>query len=621
MSESDKNLQLKEYFKEITPEEWRTKAEKDLKGASLDKLTSICYEGIPIKPLYTSAPEGAADRYGRHTPYEGPEPEARHWTNYELIPLASEKEANHMALKALENGADGIIFDLQKDADLNFDDLMRDIMPQYCHVSFTGGPTTLVCIKNYLKYIVSQDLPAEEVRGFLKYDPFYPLLTQNNLNEKSFALLKNIMDTSSTMPGFRGLTVSGSVFHESGADTVVETAMMISAVTELIDRLSESDFSPEILFHNLVLSVRCGREFFLEIAKLRALRFLVTKLAHAYGLTSFTGDDIYLHVNTARFDKTLFDPHTNMLRNTTEAMSAIIGGCNSLHVIPYDEIFRPVSSFSTRISRNVSLILKEESYLNKVVDPAAGSYYIESLTDDIANNAWKIFLEMEELGGFVKAYHSGYIQDQVEKGANARKVKTASRRDVFVGVNQYANASEILDPDALKLKKYTPGEEGPVLTPYRGAWPFEQLRLKTEKFVKRMGREHRPNIEPILLSNTAMAKARASFATGFFASAGFGSLDEMIVDNVKENAKKAGQQRADIIVFCGSDEDYRHNARQAAEKFRSGCKGKLLILAGPPEALEEGYAGLFDYLIHRKSNAIEILEQIQEKVLSKSKNN
>ncbi|MGB5977535.1 MAG: methylmalonyl-CoA mutase family protein, partial [Cyclobacteriaceae bacterium] len=502
MSDTDKILQIKKYFRETTPEEWSTKAEKDLKGAPLSGLTKTSYENIPIDPLYTSVPDNVDELYSRQYIYDGPEPGARHWTNYELIPLSSEKEANHLALKSLQNGADGIIFDLKKDADLNFSDLLRDIKPQYCHISFTGGPTTLICIKNYLKYLVSQELDAGDVRGFIKYDPFFPLLTKNQLDEKSFSLLKNIMDTSSTMPGFRGLTVSGSIFHESGADTIVEIAMALGAATEMIDQLTEAGFSPEIIFNNLVISVRCGREYFIEIAKLRALRFLVTKLAQGFGLDNFTKEDVYIHVNTARFDKTLFDPHTNMLRNTTEAMAAIVGGCDSLHVLPYDDIFRSASSFSTRMSRNVSLILKEESYLDKVVDPAAGSYYVEHLTDKIARRSWELFLEVEENGGFVKAFHSGYIKEQVDKGAEARKKKVAERKDVFVGINKYADANEILDPDALKLKKYNTADEGPVLTPFRGPWPFEKLRLRTEKHVKRMGKEHRPVVAPVLLTNT-----------------------------------------------------------------------------------------------------------------------
>ena len=274
------------------------------------------------------------------------------------------------------------------------------------------------------------------------------------------------------------------------------------------------------------------------------------------------------------------------------------------------------TDFAERIARNQQLLLKEESYLDKIADPAAGSYYIENLTDQIAKGAWEHFLKVEELGGFCKALRQGYVQDEVEKTARQRDLDIATRKTTILGTNQYPNLlekmGEKMESGEQKNGKCCccceQGDEVRVLKPYRGAEPFEALRLATEKAA------HRPKVFLLTYGNLAMRKARAGFATNFFGVAGYEIIDNPGFATPEEGAKAALESGADIVVLCSSDDEYAELTKPVCDMLKG--KVKSLVLAGFPKEMVETYKGYgIDEFIHVKTNALETLQKFQEKLL------
>jgi methylmalonyl-CoA mutase len=317
-----------------------------------------------------------------------------------------------------------------------------------------------------------------------------------------------------------------------------------------------------------------------------------------------------VHAVTSKWNQTIYDPYVNMLRGTTESMSAVLSGIDSLTVTPYDESFEKPTEFAERIARNTQIILKEESYFDKVVDPAGGSYYIENLTASIAEHAWSLFKEIEDKGGYIEAFKAGIIQEKVNETANKRNHNIASRKEVILGVNQYPNASEKMDAkyDAdtiiTKVDKMDDAIAEP-LKPYRGAEEIELLRLKTDQSAKT------PKVFLLTIGNPAMRKARAGFASGFFACAGFDIIDNLGFDSVEEGVKAAMEQKSDIVVVCSSDDEYPEVAPAVNEKMGSKA---ITVVAGYPACVDDLKAKGIKHFIHIKSNLLETLKGFQKEL-------
>ena len=349
----------------------------------------------------------------------------------------------------------------------------------------------------------------------------------------------------------------------------------------------------------------------MEIAKFRAARFLWAKFTEAWDLEPSIAGKLVIHATTSRWNKTIYDPYVNMLRSTTESMSAVLGGADSITVEPFDKVFREKSSlYSNRIARNTQLVLKEEAYFDKVSDPAAGSYYIESLTGALIEAAWELFLQTDEKGGFYDAFKTGFVQDTIGKTASERDHYIASRRDVLLGTNKYPNSEEKV-LDNIDLNVVNPGriEAGDVLAQpliqYRGAQSFEELRLKTERF-----RGGAPAVFLLTYGDPAMRKARAGFASGFFGCAGFRIIDNLGFSTPAEGAKASVDSGARIVVVCSSDDEYPGIIPEIAGELKEKT---ILVVAGyPKESIGQLEEAGVKYFIHMKSNILEMLKQFQQ---------
>ena len=302
-----------------------------------------------------------------------------------------------------------------------------------------------------------------------------------------------------------------------------------------------------------------------------------------------------------------------MLRGTTETMSAAIAGVDSIEVLPFDYAFRAPGEFSNRIARNVQSILKEESRFNKIIDPAAGSYYIENLTASIISAAWNLFKTVEEKGGYTEAFKAGFVQAEVKAVSDKKDKNFAQRRETILGSNQYPNFLEKAS-DEITKEIVTRGAESckcscqvekiaEPLQKYRAAQAFEALRLSTDRCGKQ------PQVFMLTFGNLAMCRARAQFSSNFFAVAGFKVVDNNRFASIEEGAKAALEAKADIVVACSADDEYLEAVPQIAKLI--GDKA-IVVVAGDPECrpqLEE--QGIKNF-IHVKCNILDTLKEYQK---------
>ena len=367
--------------------------------------------------------------------------------------------------------------------------------------------------------------------------------------------------------------IDASRWHENGATSVQELAF---AIAEGVDRLAASaDIDAVASSMTFVFSV--GANYFFEIAKFRAARMLWAQAVSAFDPKQTSSCLMRIHARTALANKSIYDPYTNLLRCTTEALSAVIGGCDSLDVRP--------ARFPNRLARNVQLVLKEETHVDAVADPAGGSYYIEALTDAIAREAWALFLMVEEQGGYSKA---APIIDQALAGGRAAKDKAmSSRRRVLVGVNDYPDLKDTALGEATDLA----GSE------WRLARAYEEIRLRTERHVKDSGR--RPRILLLKRGDLKMRMARATFCLNFFGCAGFEIIES---EQIKPSAN--------LIVLCSSDSEYLDIVKSIVPEARVP-----VIVAGNPKGRIDALkaAGVAGF-VHVLSNQVETLTEWQDRL-------
>ncbi len=350
----------------------------------------------------------------------------------------------------------------------------------------------------------------------------------------------------------------------------------------------------------------------MEVAKFRAARWLWAEIVKAYTPNAECGcaAKIYAHAETSTYNMTTFDAHVNLLRSQTEAMSASIAGVNSLTVLPFDESFKDSDNFSERIARNQQLLLKEECHFDKITDPSAGSYYIENLTSSIAEEAWKLFLEIDE-NGFYAALKAGTVQNAIKASSDARFKALATRREVLLGTNQFPNFTEVA---ANKIKKDNAcgcgcsHKDGDLLAlpATRLATEFENLRLSTEKSGKT------PVAFMLTIGNLAMRLARSQFSCNFLACAGYKVIDNLGFETVADGIKAAREKNADIIVICSSDDEYTTLAPEAYELVKGGKE--IFVVAGAPASTDDLKAVGIENFINVKSNVLETLKGFNAKL-------
>jgi methylmalonyl-CoA mutase len=493
--------------------------------------------------------------------------------------------------------------------------LLKDICLECVEINFVCECKKCSVVDAFKAVVAERGIAPEKIHGGINIDPLTNLTLKGKICcENPFGAPKENTEKMLDFKNFKTIEVGGYVFNNSGASIVQELGFSLAAGVEYLDKLTDAgmsinDVAPHIRFH-----FATGSKYFMEIAKLRAARYLWAHIVKAYNPSCDCVCKMNIHSETSEWNKTVYDPNVNMLRTQTEAMSAILGGVDSYLVHPYDYIYEcEPSELGERVARNQQLLLKEESHFAKIADVPGGSYYIEELTENIAEAAWKLFLQVQEEGGYVEAFKKGFVQAAIKATAQARDLAIAQRKENFVGTNQFPNFNEKIEKAicscVLEPEDHTAeGAMVETLKPYRGAQAFEALRLKTDMYAAKNGR---PVVYMFPMGNLAMRKARAQFACNFFACAGFQVMDNNGFKTVDEGVKACLENKAAIVVLCGADDEYAGFAPEVLEKLKDKA---VVVVAGNPESRPELEAkGLLNY-IHVKNNVLEELKAYQQKV-------
>ncbi len=606
-------------FPSVSDQEWEKQIIEDLKGADYEKkLIWETIDGLKLRPYYRESDLKNIPLTGGTPgifPYNrGTNKKNNNWYIREDIVSENIKNANKLARTALEKGAETIAFkNLSINSYNELSVLLHNIDIEKICVDFYTSESYFFLAQLLIDYIKKNNINKANVKGSFNFNSFdYYLFNGKYCNtlEDDINELYNLINLCiNELPSFRIIKVNGQHFADAGASVVQELAFSLSLAHEYLYLLSEKNIKTTDIVKRISFTFSSGSAYFLEIAKYRAAKPLWAKIVEQYGVID---DDaaIYIHAVNSLWNKTIYSPYVNMLRTTTESMAAALGGCNSMTVTPFDSTFSSANDFSARIARNQQIILKYESYFNKVADPSGGSYYIENLTNSIAEAAWNLFKKIENEGGFAKAMENDYIKNEIEKIAQKRNMDIAMKKISILGVNHYPDTTENM---INKISEQYIKPQGNYLTKYRGALPFELIRLKTELYAQKNGKI--PSVFLFTIGNPVMRKARASFSQNFFASAGFNIIDNYGFNNIDEGVESAIKSSASIIVVCSSDEEYKNFAPEIARRIKDNNKNIYVIVAGNPvDIIEELKLAGVDDFINIKTNIIEFLKNYQNKL-------
>jgi Methylmalonyl-CoA mutase, N-terminal domain/subunit len=390
--------------------------------------------------------------------------------------------------------------------------------------------------------------------------------------------------------------------HNAGATIVQELGYTLALANEYIAFCTEHGIEPAKVASRIQLTLSVGSNYFMEIAKLRAARLLWSTMVEQYKPECPCAYRVRINTVASTWNKTTFDPYVNMLRSTTEAMSSAVAGADSISVLPFDNAYKEADDFGYRIARNQQLLLKEESHMDKIVDPSAGSYYIETLTNNLAKEGWKLFLAVEEDGGFLAQAKANKVQQAVNASGKARHEAVSKRKEILLGTNQYPNFNELANGKEPVSTCCCCSEEAPAyekLDFHRAASDFEALRLQTEK----SGR--RPKAFMLTIGNLAMRQARAQFSCNFLACAGYQVIDNLGFKTVEEGVDAALKAEADIVVLCSSDDEYAEYAIPAFQYLNGRA---MFIVAGAPACMDDLKAAGIEHFIHIRCNVLDTLK-------------
>lgn len=615
-------------FPPVSTEEWMAKITADLKGADFEKkLVWRTNEGFNVNPFYRSENiEGlkTADSLPGEFPYVRGTKKDNDWYTRQDICVNDIAAANAKALDILNKGITSLSFNIKKsDVSLeNIKALLKDILPECVELNFkTCNSKAIELTKILVEYYKGLGVDVMKCFGSINYDPFKPILKKGKGVDGWVENAVEIVKAAAPLPRFRVLAVNAHAISDGGAYIYQELGYALANGNQLLNALVEAGLDATLVAKKIKFNFGIGSNYFMEIAKFRAARWLWAEIVNAYspkcnhdcpnksedGICRCAAK-IYVHAQTSTFNMTIYDAHVNLLRTQTEAMSATIAGVNSLTVRPFDETYKQSDDFSERIARNQQLLLKEECHFDKITDPSAGSYYIENLTKSIAEQAWKLFLEIDEKG-FYEALKAGTVQTAVKSSADNRFKALATRREVLLGTNQFPNftekaASKIVEESVCGCGCSSEKGEYMTLPTDRLATAFEELRLATEK-------HGAPTVFMLTIGNLGMRLARAQFSSNFFACAGYKIIDNLGFETVEAGVKAAFEKNADIIVLCSSDDEYATYAPEAYKLIEGKAQ---FVVAGAPASMDELKAQGIEHFVNVKSNVLETLRMFNAKL-------
>jgi methylmalonyl-CoA mutase len=683
MEQDNSNEQL-DFLTEFTPpssEEWQAIVIASLGGKSIDTLATPAYEGFDILPMYRREDIDSIAHVNSF-PGEAPFVRATHAAGYLRRPwlIAQELESgtpnayNRSLSFDLEHGQTAVNLlldrptrtgkdpDQAKPGEVGFggvslatiEDIgqaLKGVDLATIPIFIRTGTVALPLLAILVAYLRRQGQQTNALQGCLEDDPLGVLAHEGTLPlslDRAYDEMAQLTVWANRhAPGLGTIAIHTYPYHNAGADAVQELGCALATGVSYLRAMVERGITIDTVEPLMRFDLAIGSNFFIEIAKFRAARLLWSQVIAAFGGDG-TAQKLRLHGRTARRNKAALDPYVNMLRVTTEALSAAVSGVDSLHVAPFDDPIRPADDFSRRIARNVQIILQEEAHLTQMIDPAGGSYAVEALTDILARRAWTMLQDIERQGGMADALQNGFIQAQIDGVATKRAANLVRRRDVMVGVNQFANPAEtfpssdrvdfeaIFRERAAQMERYRTHDNDPAahlvaldqLAKMLTAAPEEMVEAAIEAAAAgatlneitralRLSGQDRPTIVPVKLDRASepferlrqqvdtytttygtppciflasigparQHKTRAEFAQGFFEVGGFQVLTNNGFPTPEAAVEAALESKAPAVVICSTDETYPDIVPPFVQSIRVKSPDTVIILAGRPGEL------------------------------------
>ena len=610
-----KSEKLFSEFAAPTTQEWLDKIEVDLKGADFQKrLVWRTNEGFNVQPFYRKEDVEklqTPDSLPGEFPFvRGNKKLDNEWYVRQNISAASAAEANQKALDVLNKGVDSLGFEIPG-SDISKEYVATLLNGIYCdcvELNFSTCKRHSVELAEILcAYFAEKGYDKEKIVASIDWDPMEKMLSGKNV-EAVLQYGPALVNAVKEYPQFRVIAVNTRSLNNAGAYIVQELGYALAWGAEYLEQLVAAGVEPTLAANKIKFNMGISENYFMEIAKFRAARMMWAQIVKQYEPKCDCACKMCVNAETSQYNMTLFDAYVNLLRSQTETMSAALAGVHSIVVTPFDAPYESSNDFSDRIARNQQLLLKEECHFGTVVDPSAGSYYIEQLTASLAQEAWKIFLKVEDEGGFLAAIKAGTVQDDINATNEKRHLHAAQRREFLLGTNQFPNFTETSDgKQPVQAACGGCQEEGGLkaISATRLAADFENLRLATEKSGKQ------PVAFMLTIGNLVWRQARAQFSTNFLACAGYKVIDNLGFKTVEEGVDAALAANADIVVICSSDDEYAEYA-VPAYKYLNGRA--LFVVAGAPACAEDLKAEGIENFIHVKVNQLETLKMFNSKL-------
>ena len=623
-------------FPAVTTETWMAKITTDLKGADFNKkLVWRTDEGFNVMPFYRNEDLKAlqtTDSAPGQFPFVRGTKTDNDWRVRQNIDASDAKAANAKAREILTKGVDALGLKLNKQAlDEKYittllDGINAEKTELNFHVCINCTEQLINLLANYFK---KKGYKTENLSGSIDCDPMNRMLLKGKKLTREQVTTKvvgAVQAAATLLPHYRVLTVNSVSLNNCGAFCTQELGYALAWGNQYMEMLTEAGIDAATAGKAIKFHMGIGGNYFMEIAKFRAARMLWAMIVRQYEPICNCGADckcekvdgkycpcamkMNVCAETSRFNMTIFDAYVNLLRSQTEVMSAALACVDEIVVTPFDITYQQPDDFSERIARNQQLLLKEEAHFSKTIDPAAGSYYIENLTANIAEHAWKRFLELQDAGGFFAAVESGRIQEDMKTTAEKRLKNVSQRRETLLGSNQFPNFNETAHEKIKETGSCACGCNENIggletLPTVRAAQEFEALRLKTEAAA------YRPKAFMLTIGNLAMRQARAQFSCNFLACAGYQVIDNLGFETLEAGVEAARKAKADIIVLCSSDDEYADFAPKAWELV----KGKeIFVVAGAPACMEDLQKLGIEHFIHVRCNVLETLKEFNKKL-------
>lgn len=614
---AEKKERLFDQFPPVTTAEWKAKVEADLKGAPFDKkLVWRTNEGFDVQPMYRAED---IENLATTSSLPGEYPFLRgtrtdnDWLARQEITGETPEQINERAKEVLTKGITSLGFRVDNAEQIPV--ILSGIDITTVEINVDCCPRKAESVTAALVAYVKEQKAEASFKGSVNFNPFKKALKHGVAFPGDIAeMASNVVKAATDVVGLKVLPVNSDMISNAGGYIFQELGYALAWGAQWLTMMTDKGFSVDEVAPRIKFNMGVSSNYFMELAKFRAARMLWAQIVKQYAPKCDCKCKMAVHASTSRYNQTVYDAYVNLLRSQTECMSAALAGVDSITVTPFDVAYKRPDDFSERIARNQQFLLKEESHLDKVVDPAGGSYYVETLTVSIAKEAWKLFLEVEDKGGFLACVNNGEVQKVIRETSEKRHTDVARRKEILLGTNQYPNITEMA-ADKIEATGCGCGcshhhEEEPScdggLPTARAASDFEALRLATEAAA------NRPKVFMLTIGNLAMRLARAQFSTNFFGCAGYEIIDNLGFDTVEQGVDAALEKGADVIVLCSSDDEY---ATLAPEAFKYLNGRAEFVVAGAPACMEELKAVGIEHYVHVRCNVLDVLRGFNARLL------